>query len=117
MTTRLSFASDTLPYHGRVYSREREIFAWSVFVCRIGAVAVIVAAHRIAAWSGIVGQGGGGCRRAREQEPIQQKQMLQSLRTRRARRHFDPRISNQELHLQLDETRAQGAAQARRLQS
>jgi chromosome segregation ATPase len=81
---------------------------WAVAVI----VAIIASLPGLASWVKVVGD----ARRAREQEPIQQKQMLQSISdmaSATALRTLES--ATKELHLQLDETRAQGAAQAREI--
>ncbi len=81
---------------------------WAVSVI----VAVIASLPGLASWFKVVGD----ARRAREQEPIQQKQMLQSLAdTASATALRTLESVTKELHLQLDETRVQGAAQAREI--
>ncbi len=81
---------------------------WAVAVI----VAVIASLPGLASWVKVVGD----ARRAREEEPIQQKQMLQSVADMASATALRTLESvTKELHLQLDETRVQGAAQAREI--
>ena len=73
---------------------------WAVTVI----VAIVAALPGLASWF----KGVGDARRAREQEPIQQKQMLQSLAdTASATALRTLESVTKELHLQLDDTRVQ----------
>ena len=81
---------------------------WAVAVI----VAIIASLPGLASWVKVVGD----ARRARAEAPGQQKQMLQGvadMASTTALRTLE--LATKELHLQLDETRAQGAAQAREI--
>jgi len=77
-------------------------------------LAVIASLPGPASWFKVAGEN----RRAREQEPIQQKQMLQSLAdTASATALRTLESVTKELHLQLDETRKQADIQRRDIQA
>lgn len=81
---------------------------WAVAVI----VAIIASLPGLASWVKVVGD----ARRARAEAPGQQKQMLQGvadMASTTALRTLE--LATKELHLQLDETRAQGAEQAREI--
>ena len=81
---------------------------WAVAVI----VAVIASLPGLASWVKVVGD----ARRARAEAPGQQKQMLQSISdmaSATALRTLES--ATKELHVQLDETRVQGAKQAREI--
>ena len=81
---------------------------WAVAVI----VAIIASLPGLASWVKVVGD----ARRARAEAPGQQKQMLQKVAdaaSATALRTLE--LATKELHLQLDETRAQGAEQAREI--
>lgn len=81
---------------------------WAVAVI----VAIIASLPGLASWFKVAGDN----RRAREEAPAQQKQMLQSVADMASATALRTLESvTKELHLQLDETRVQGAAQAREI--
>lgn len=81
---------------------------WAVTVI----VAIVAALPGLASWFKVASDK----RIAEEQAPAQQKQMLQSVADMASATALRTLESvTKELHLQLDETRAQGAAQAREI--
>jgi predicted nuclease with TOPRIM domain len=83
---------------------------WAVTVI----VALVASLPGLASWLKVTGDN----KRAKAQEPLQQKQMLQAVAdTASATALRCLESATKELHLQLDETRAQGEAQQREIEA